>query len=944
MPTPTDALAAPAGFEPLRRQLLDAAAAFADDAKPLGDLLTGMVGDVARAAREALEIFPVCHHSPAAAVHLIRRLRLRPPRVIYMEMCEDLRPLLDKLRDCKLPIALQAFAGQSEAFPRAWAPLSVVAPLTEFSAEYQAIAYCLENPSTELVFVDRSVDHIFQWMPQEEGALEAELQKEHPPEGDEDEQAGMHGTALGVQMGRPEPTFELFREFLLRNAQVRHFSEWWDQYVEQPLAGADYATYRHMMFLVGSLIRRLGIKERDRAEDRLRERFMWTRMKRHVKENGLDPRDALHICGAAHSASDVPEFGTENFDTWDVPPRTDTAWLYGLLPSSHAAIDRQFGFPYGTVTLAGASWEKHQRAFGVKPFVLTKSDGKKAKKPVKVRGPAEEETPADSAPAAVGTPEAPLDLLSYLSRPPAQARADEEQLLAWCIGIVGLARRNGYLSTTADAIATYHTAMLLGGLRNRPHPTAYDFRDAAITCLEKDRTPKRRTIAQLCDVLLGGDRIGQVGYASLPLLAQDVHNRLAPLRINLQATTIQRTLLDLRSHPELLPCSDLLWKLRYLLGDRVVRPIMGQRTLGHTPLQESWDVAIGKNQAPLIQLGYEGVTIEQVLEKRLRQKAFAADATTVAALEAAEDCLVYLRSDRLTEELGERATLLLTEETGAQSAPEIFRRVRRLVHHYRATPTGLPVWVKGFVTTGYAHYSTLLPTAFAEESASPDQVAGLLAFLFTLESLALSLGCQRSQLEIAVRQAGTVPVAAEKLGLLWSAEWLLGRRETASIRAFFLDLLGNPLTLSALPAHLNGFVLALQFTPLVAPVVVELVSRAFASLPDRVLMPWLPGLIMMLRQHGEGVLPALLKEAGRSFPGWLADLDAWQPPWEKPAAPAAPPAQPTARRGSAEAEVFGLLKQYPESLNALSGLLGAPAAWPVEASAAGQERQSLEPY
>ena len=29
------------------------------------------------------------------------------------------------------------------------------------------------------------------------------------------------------------------------------------------------------------------------------------------------------------------------------------------------------------------------------------------------------------------------------------------------MGIIGLARRHGYLSTTADAIATYHTALLV---------------------------------------------------------------------------------------------------------------------------------------------------------------------------------------------------------------------------------------------------------------------------------------------------------------------------------------------------------------------------------------------------------------------------------------------------------------------------------------------------
>src|SRR4051794_4199640 len=275
-----------APFEPLRRQLLAAAEAFSGDARPLGELLAASVEDVRRAATEPLEVFPVGHHSPAAAVHMVRRLTSRPPRVIFMELCEDLRPLLEKLRDCKLPVALQAFAGQTDAFPKSWAPLSVVAPLTEFSAEYQAIAFALENPDTELVFVDRSVDHIFQWMPQEEDELEKHLSKD--PESDEgpataggEEEAPppAHGAALGVQMGDVEPTLERFHDFLLRNAQVRSFTEWWDQYVEQPVLGADHATYRQVLFLVGSVLRRLGRRQNDRADDERRERYMWTRMK-----------------------------------------------------------------------------------------------------------------------------------------------------------------------------------------------------------------------------------------------------------------------------------------------------------------------------------------------------------------------------------------------------------------------------------------------------------------------------------------------------------------------------------------------------------------------------------------------------------------------------------------------------------------------------------------
>jgi hypothetical protein len=911
-----------ATFEPLRRQLLAAAKEFADHSKPLGALLGALVDDVHRAAAEPLEIFPVCHHSPAAALHMIRRLTQRPPRVIYMELCEDMRPLLDKLRDCKLPVALQAFAGQTDAFPKSWTPLSVVAPITEFSAEYQAIVFALENPGTELVFVDRSVDHVFQWMPQEEDELEKHLSKDE--EQDENTAATeegpppTHGAAVGVQMGELEPTFERFHDFLLKNAQVRYFAEWWDQYVEQAVVGADYATYRQVLFLVGSLLRRLGRKQEDHESDRRRERYMWTRMKEHLAKHKIDPRDALHVCGAIHSVSDVEEYGAANPKRWDVPPRTSTPWLYGLIPSSYRAIDWQFHFPPGTVTLADAAWEKSQRALNLKPFTLSKaaSGAAKAKKAAP-KGATISEVPVPS-----GNGDS---LLNYLTRPPHFAAEDEEQLLAWCVGVTELARKNGYLASTADSIAVYHTSMLLAQLRNRLHPTPYDFRDAAITCLEKDFTPKKRNIQRLCEILLGGDRSGRVGFTSLPPLAKDVYERLAPLKVNLNASSIQRALLDLREHPELLPCSDLLWKLLYLFkGDRTVRPIMGERALGHVPTQESWDIAIGKNQTPLIELGYEGVTVEHVLEKRLKAAAFAAKATPVTALAAAEDCILFLKSPRLTEEIGEHSVSLLVQETSAQSAPEVFERMRRLVHYYRSTPEGLPEWVKRFVTTGYSHYATLLPAAFADRGTTPEQIAGMLAFVFNLESLALSLGCNRSQLLIAVQQSGPVTDDPNKLGLLWSAEWVLGLRTVEQIREFFDGLFENRLAVAAFPAYINGFLLALKFTSLVVRVVVELMSRAFERLPDAVLMPWLPGLLVALRPHMGAVLPSLLKEASASFPGSLKALETWHPPWEAKSVPAAPPA---VARSDNEAGVYALLAANPASTDALARILGVEGTW-----------------
>ncbi|MFB8791159.1 MAG: hypothetical protein U7123_20485 [Potamolinea sp.] len=184
-------------------------------------------------------------------------------------------------------------------------------------------------------------------------------------------------------------------------------------------------------------------------------------------------------------------------------------------------------------------------------------------------------------------------------------------------------------------------------------------------------------------------------------------------------------------------------------------------------------------------LGYEGVTIEQVLEQRLKRSAFGEQANASIVLEAAENSILYLQSPRLTQELGEHSIVLLRQETSAEDAPKIFDRVRRLVHYYRSSPTGLPDWIEHFVATGYSHYATLLPQVFADRGTSPEQIAGMLGFIFTLESLALSLGCNRSQLLIGVQQASGGLEDPAKLGLLWTTEWLLGLRTLDQIRVFF---------------------------------------------------------------------------------------------------------------------------------------------------------------
>lgn len=897
-------------FDELRTELQEAAATFADGPDALESILLGIVDDVDRAVREPLEIFPVCHHSPASAIAMARRLRQKQPKVVYLELCEDMAPLLAELRNCRLPVAVQAFATETDGFPADWAPLSVVAPITEASAEYQAISYALDTPGVELVLVDRSSDHVYQWdaraAPSDDAADAASPGADAPAA---EEEAALHGDAVGIGIGDLRPRFAELEEHLLRHGKVRHWSEWWHQYVELPLGEGDHDTYRQVMLLIGSLFRHLAPGDPHRVRvDEDRERHMWTRMREHLAATGTDPADGLYVCGAFHAASRVAEFGVHGSDTFEIAPRTATKWQHGLIPSSHAAIEAQFGLVAGSVSIAATLWAKNIRRTRVEPFRLAGQAGgrkPKARKAVAAPVPAPAAEPSDK-------------LSGFLRQPPVLDRLDEAELLGWCVDIVRAARRNGYLASTADAIAVFETSILLAGMRDRARPTPYDFQDAAVTCIEKDTVPGRRDVRRLVEIMMGGDRIGQVGYDALPPLARDVHDRLAALELRLEQRGVQRALLDIASRPELERCSDVLWMLRRLMPPGAARPIMGERSLGERSIQESWDLALGTHQRALIELGYEGVSIEQVLEQRLRRAAYAPQATAAGVLEAVEDATLYLRSSRLADELGTRALEVLAAERSVDGAPEVLRRVRRLLAYYRTGEPVLPSWIESFVKAGYAHYCTLLPMSFTDDDATVRQVAAMLGFLFSMESLALSLGCDRAQLQLALAQSH--PQEPSRTALLWAAQVQLGHLSRAELRSRCDELLANPLVVPAYPRYLSGLVHALEPVPGLTDFVVEAVSQAFGRLPDPVLLPWLPTLVTTLRAGGADLAPLLIREAGRTFPGRLPALDTWIPPWRvQPEAPSA--GRPDAGPGCT------LLADHPEACDAVAGLLGCEGAW-----------------
>ncbi len=905
---------------PLREQILAAVEAFADE-DGLAPFVASMLDDVERVLVEPLEVFPVAHHSPASAVQMVRRLRERPPRLIFLEGCEDMGEHLSLLRPCKLPVAIQAFAMEGGGFPASWYPLSVSMPFTEFSAEFQAIAFAMDAPDCDVIFVDRSSDRIFQRLAEERGEEGA------TPD-------------VPVEIGRVEPTLASFERVLLTHARVRHFQEWWYEYVERPLVGASFDTYRQVMCLVASMLRRLGRKPAEDAENVWREGYMWTRIKQVLAARGVAPEEAIFVCGALHAVSPVPAFGTRNDERIDTGRASGAAWSYGVLPTHYAAIERQFHHPVGTIAMAEGIWQRACSALKVKPFKLARKEKSRKTRQRKVK----------STSSGVG-------LLQWLKSPPELDEVDDHHLVRWCVDIVKLARKNGYIASTADAIAIYEHAILLARMRGRVQPTPYDFMDAAVTCLEKGRVPKEHDIAHLCTDLLGGDREGLVGFAALPVLVKDVIRRLEPIGFTATTRRVHRAIFDLRTNPELKPCSDLLWCLHYLLRDtRALEPIVGRCGLGVERAEESWDIRFGKRegQKALITLAYEGMVVEQVLRDRLWARAHREQAHVVDVLEGIEAWLMYLgEGEERLRGLEERAVAVMSREENTAHAPQVLARTRRLATYYRVRDGEAPTWMRDFMVEGFRTYAALLPNAFEDRGTRPEEVAAMLGFLLGLGDLAQGVGGDSNQIRLALEQATTVTADPEKLGLLESALMVTHGRDASAVEGAFEAVLLNPLLLASLAGKVRGYLMSADFNPRILKVVMRGLTLLFDRLPPERLRVWLPELIVGMHTLDKRFVRMLVRDAARTFPGTLAALDQQKlrgTTRQQASAPEALAVRGLLGQHSAAVRILGrrigcadfvvsadavrqggplrtLLAEYPAAAHGLGLRIGLPAQW-----------------
>ena len=104
------------------------------------------------------------------------------------------------------------------------------------------------------------------------------------------------------------------------------------------------------------------------------------------------------------------------------------------------------------------------------------------------------------------------------------------------------------------------------------------------------------------------------------------------------------------------------------------------------------------------------------------------------------------------------------------------------------------------------------------------------------------------------------------------------------------------------------------------------------GLPDEVLVPWLPKLVVSLRPLGPAVIATLVKEAGLAFPRSMGELGAWEPAWERRRAEvvAAPAAQvteaPAVDLSPDEAAAARLLRDRREVVEVVAALAARSAA------------------
>ena len=280
-------------------------------------------------------LFPVRHHSPAAALQVARLIRARRPKVVLVEGPCDATPLIPLLLDSATtpPIAIYAYLTGEQVRASYY-------PFCAYSPELVALRVGREV-GARLEFCDLAAAQMLAW--HDEGS---DGQTEHQP-GPDAEPA-----EIGIESDAVIPTeaprgYDAFTTALADQAGFDSFEELWEADFEQRATRYDPAGFADLLVDFGGKARAL-IHDRRADHDDLRERHMAARALAAQAE-GLTPDDVVLVCGAAHaeairallSTAATSRPGDDTFG-----PSTSAASL-ALIPYSNPRLSEQSGYGAG---------------------------------------------------------------------------------------------------------------------------------------------------------------------------------------------------------------------------------------------------------------------------------------------------------------------------------------------------------------------------------------------------------------------------------------------------------------------------------------------------------------------------------------------------------------------------------------------------------------------
>ncbi|HEY7036867.1 MAG TPA: DUF5682 family protein [Thermomicrobiales bacterium] len=270
-------------------------------------------------------IFPIRHHSPAAALQIDRLIRERRPRAVLIEGPADADRLIPYVLDGATvpPVAIYAYPADlgGMAGDRANSR-SVFYPFCQYSPEYAALK-AGDAVGAVLRFCDVPAGVTLGW-------------PDSPDDGDATLPPTDDTTAA-------RDDYAAFTGRLAQAAGFDTFDAFWEAAFEQACGGVPLDSFLGAFGEYGAVARALGDTARNLGRDDLRERHM-AGVAGAVAGSGIAAEEIVLVCGAAH-AGPIAEWFAAGADVPELGAGVETE--VALVPYSYPRLSEQLGYGAG---------------------------------------------------------------------------------------------------------------------------------------------------------------------------------------------------------------------------------------------------------------------------------------------------------------------------------------------------------------------------------------------------------------------------------------------------------------------------------------------------------------------------------------------------------------------------------------------------------------------